>query len=49
MSEYTAEEVRILTKAVGDLSREEFEVLKNIFIKKGLNPPIILKFDGGVK
>ena len=43
ISEYTDEELRILTKAVGELTREEYEVLKNIFIRKGLTPPIIIK------
>ena len=43
MSEYTAEEQRILSKPVGELTEKEYEVLKDIFIRKGLNPPIIIK------
>lgn len=48
MAEYTAEELRILSKPVGDLSAEEYEVLKDVFIRQGLTPPIIIKggFDG---
>ena len=43
MDEYTDEEKIILSKPVGELTPKEYEVLKDIFIKKGFNPPIILK------
>jgi hypothetical protein len=33
----------ILSKPVGELTPDEYEILKDIFIKKGLTPPIILK------
>lgn len=46
MDEYTEEEKRILSKPVGELTPKEFKVLKDIFIKKGFTPPIIIK--GGV-
>lgn len=41
--EYTEEEKRILLKSVGELSSDEYEVLKDIFLRKGLTPPIIIK------
>jgi HJR/Mrr/RecB family endonuclease len=43
INEYTEEEMKILSKPIGELSPEEFEILKNIFIRKGFSPPIILK------
>jgi hypothetical protein len=43
MSEYTKEEERILNTPVGELNEKEYEILKDIFIRKGMNPPIIIK------
>lgn len=46
MDDYTIEEKRILSLPVGELTKDEFEVLKDIFVKNGFSPPIIIK--GGV-